>query len=771
MMKNYYYLYVLAVVLTAYAVKTAQLYPLLMFIVLLIILLIRKRITVIQLLSFLFLIAFFYHYFPHPYVGQLNITDSETIHDTFSGTIASSPVKTDSYIQFSFKEEQTKRKILVTYFIPDEVETESYADEMKKLFYSNNCSLTGTLSLPDRATNPYQFDYRTYLDEKGISYVLHVDTLADISCTKTSPFAPLLTLRQTFIDQAMKNYSEDVAAWIQALVLGNRSSLDDETVELFQRWSLSHILAISGLHVGIITSMLYILLMRTRLFTVEVVESVLLIFLPVYALLAGGAPSVWRASLMIVVALLLRKSDLRFNYTDIVSIVFIVLVFIDKYIIFDVGFQLSFAVTYSLLFSSKLIRQTESNLFRVLQISFISQMAILPLQIEYFHYFQPLSIIVNLIVVPYFSFFVIPLMFFFFLTLSVPNFITYPLEKLFRFIHDHLLHVLFYIDEHIMYPYIIGELSLIEMLLYYVVFIAMMRTLEVRRIRRSFSYGILLVGVIVFFAIRPYLSPVGVVTMLDIGQGDAIVIELPYRRGVFFVDAGATVSFEQQKPSARIFQQIIRPYLYGRGIHKIDAIFLSHEHLDHIGSVSYILEQFTVDEIIVPPYFDQTFIHGWQEESVTITEAAIPSSIIRKKHPFYVLSPTKDFQSANDNSLVIWTEFGNKSWLFTGDMEESAERVLLDLFPHIAFDVLKVAHHGSNTSTDREIVELGNPDVALISVGENNRYGHPAKDVLDILNEENVHIFRTDEVGAIQFFFTERESTFVPFLQQNERKK
>jgi len=765
MMKNYYYMYVFAVVLTAYTVKTTRLYPLLIYIILLLILLMWKRITIVHFLVFLCLISFFYHYFPHSTSEKFEIETAETMVHTFSGKIVTSPITTDTYVQFSLKEENTNERILVTYFKNETDKSEQVNHVVERLYFGNTCTIRGKLARPERATNPYQFDYRTYLYEKGIKYVLDVATMKNVTCLPPSQIAPILSLRQTLIDKAMLKYDADVAAWIQALVLGNRSSLDDETIELFQRWSLSHILAISGLHVGIITSIIYFLFIRLRMLTVEVVECILIIFLPLYALIAGGAPSVWRASLMIVVVLLLRRSTYRFNYADIVSIVFLVLVIIDKYIIFDIGFQLSFAVTYSLVFSSELIRQTKSNLFRVFQISFISQMAILPFQIDYFHLFQPLSIIVNLFVVPYFSFFVIPLMFFFFIALPVPTLMTSPLEVLFRLIHEHLLHILFYIDEHVYYPFIIGELSLIEVCFYYVVFMTMMRTLQAKRINHSFSYGVLLVCVVVLFAVRPYVSPVGIVTMLDIGQGDAIIIELPYRRGVFFIDAGATVSFAQDEPSSRVFKQIIKPYMYGRGIHKIDTIFLSHEHLDHIGSVSYIIEHFQVDEIVVPPYFEQKYLQAWKENNVHITEASIPSTIIRNNHLFQLLSPTSDFQSANENSLVLWTKFGEMSWLFTGDMEEQAERKLLQLFPNITFDVLKVAHHGSNTSTDRSIVQNGKPNVALIPVGKGNRYGHPATDVINLLEEEKVNIFRTDEMGAIQYYFTESEGRFVPFLE------
>lgn len=765
-MKNELYLLVFAVVVTAYTVKTANMYPLLFLFLYFIYLYIRRYMTISHILAIFVTIIFFYYYFPPLFDPSMNLNETESIATTVQGRIVSHIRKTDAFIQFTLHDEKLKKRILITHFRHETDDDKSFDHILSKLFLQNKCTVKGKLERPERATNPYQFAYDKYLYEQGITYVFQVENINDISCHERSLFQSFLTARDLLIERVETKYEYEVSAWLQALVLGSRDLLEEETIDLFQRWGLSHILAISGLHVGLITSFIYLLLLRTSLFTVEKVETIMLFFLPVYAFLAGGAPSVWRASLMIMLVIIIRKSQLRMNYADIVSIVFLCLVAIDRMIIYDVGFQFSFAVTYSLIFSRKLIQQTKSNVFRLMQISFISQMAILPLQIEYFHYFQPLSILINCIIVPYFSFFVIPLMFFLFLILPFPAIMTLPLEHIFKYCQHFLLRFLALIDQYIDYPFIIAELNVVEICFYYVILILFMQALEKNKRKRSLSYGIVLVSVVCIFTLKPYFSPVGVVTMLDVGQGDAIVIELPYRKGVFMIDAGATFSFQDEEASDRIYKNIIKPYLYGRGIHTIDTIFLSHAHLDHFGSVPFIIDEINVEEIVVSPFFDRTILKEWAEKGIDIAVASIPGTYEHNGHTFYFLSPEDDLHSENDNSLVIFTTFANKSWLFTGDMEEKAEQHLLRSFPHISFDVLKVAHHGSHTSTNETFLENARPKIALISVGKNNRYGHPAPEVIKRLAEKNIHVYRTDEDGAIQYFFTKESGSFVPFLKR-----
>src|SRR5699024_2016772 len=151
--------------------------------------------------------------------------------------------------------------------------------------------------------------------------------------------------------------------------------------------------------------------------------------------------------------------------------------------------------------------------------------------------------------------------------------------------------------------------------------------------------------------------------------------------------------------------------------------------------------------------------------NVNVLRVSFQDKFIQHRYGFSFLSPAQPYQSANDNSLVFYTEIGGLSWLFTGDISKSIERKILEDFPNLTFDILKVAHHGSNTSTDPSFAKKTN-QVALVSVGSHNTYGHPTKEVIDTLHEESLTIYRTDIHGAVQYRFKGEKGVFVPFLEK-----
>src|SRR5699024_4404475 len=194
------------------------------------------------------------------------------------------------------------------------------------------------------------------------------------------PFHSIYQLRNNFMHYISKNMGEETEAWMNAFVLGNDSYLTTEVTDLFKRWGLSHILAISGLHVGLVVGIVYFFLIKTSLLTKEQASTVMLLFLPLYALLAGGEPSVWRASLMVFLFIVIQKFKWNLRITDTLSIVFVLLILIDRFIVYHIGFQLSFIVTLGLILSRNWLAITNNRWWQVLQISFVSQMVIIPIQ-------------------------------------------------------------------------------------------------------------------------------------------------------------------------------------------------------------------------------------------------------------------------------------------------------------------------------------------------------------------------------------------------------
>src|SRR5690625_61125 len=723
---------------------------------------IKKRIQAFHLfLSLVFLLVFLFH------MPQIKIPEEShwlLQAEQYTGVIDSPPIFTDDYMRITIKENHSKEKINIHYFLNGEKDD----IDLSTIKYGATCQVNNSVELPSSSSNPGQFNYQKYLLQQGISFETTLSSIEDISCQGKHPLDIVYSFRNYLLQYTSELLSYDTASWLQALVLGSDAHLPRDVIELFNRWSLSHILAISGLHVGLVTGILYMGLVKLNITTKETAQWLIIFFLPIYALLAGGAPSVWRASLMGLDFLVLSKFNIKHSVTDVISLIFISLIAMDPYIIYHIGFQFSFLVTFGLLLSRDWLLHTSSPFWQLLKISFISQMVITPLQIYYFYYFQPLSIIVNSLIVPYFSLFVIPAMFLL-LILSplLPKF-ALIFDNFFTFIHDIILSMIYGIDYLFDYVWIIGKISLVTIVVYYIALNMMMAYLENRRFNRAFYVSLFIVGLFVFISLQPYLSEKGRVTMLDIGQGDAFVIELPYRKGVILIDAGASFSFKDFKPSERVYSQIIQPYFYYRGITDIDAIIVSHEDIDHNGSIPFIVEDFNVEKLVVSePYeLNKSEKELIKKGKISIKRVSYDEQFLIGNHIFHVLSPEKEFHDENDNSLVVYTSLGKLDWLFTGDISKNVERQILAKSRELEVDVLKVAHHGSKTSTDKNFVDQINPKYAFISVGRNNSYGHPSKEVLKALKKSI--ILRTDKDGAVQYNFYGDQYDIERFLQKNK---
>lgn len=710
---------------------------------------------ILSILAFLF----FIQYLPEvDRNSEISTTESRTVE----GKIIKPPVLYAERIEVILHDSISDENVMITHFSHD---GELSREDTFYLRHGANCIVRGELEVPEGASNIGEFDYRDYLLAQGIDKQMLLNDLSELNCTGASFWQRFISLRNDLIERTPEKVSDYTVGWINALVLGDDSMIDEEVITLFQDWGLSHILAISGLHIGIVVGLIYVLLIKTGLFTREKAELIILIFLPFYAILAGSEPSVLRASMMVVLFILLQRLKIRLSGLDVISIVFLCLLIWNPYLIYHIGFQFSFIVTFGIILSRRWLSSTSSPSFQILIISFISQMVILPLQLNYFSLFQPLSILLNLVIVPYFSIFVIPFMFLFLLFSSLPAWILRGFDFLFVEIHQQVINFIEWIDDFLDYPLYLSNLPGWFFIVYYLLLVLSVLFIERKRWMEGFISFVMLTFLLTGYAAAPYFSDKGAVTMIDIGQGDSFIIELPNREGTIMIDAGARFSFEDFEATSSVYERILKPYLRANGIYQIDALFLTHEDLDHIGSVGFMMEDDLLEKIYISNYFevpDEFFEIGRRKE-VSIERLQVGEIVDVNNQLFTVVSPFRDKQSPNENSLVLHTIIGGKSWLFTGDIGVEEE---LDITNHFNFqvNVLKVAHHGSNTSSGREFVEKINPEVALIPVGRNNSYGHPTSEVMETFEELGVEIYRTDQHGAVRYEFIHDTGTFQPFI-------
>lgn len=677
------------------------------------------------LVSYLFL---FYSIYSSPNPFQITTIEDEVF---YNGQVF---IKSDIKDKSNYSEfiGQINDDFLVLFRIND-------AQKLNTLKYGAKCRINANLKLPREPTNEGQFNYKHYLFSKGIFYV--ANEVEIIKCNGKSLLSRGHDIRNDLLEKAKNALSHESYQWVKALIFGDRSEIDEEIIELFQFWNISHLLAISGLHVTFTLAIFYFLFQRIFNLTKEMTTTLLLIIIPFYIIIAGANPPVIRAGFMTAIVLLWRLFNKRINSVDVISIVCIVLLLNNPYLLYDLSFQFSFAVTFALILSTNLFKN-QHWLVLSIRISIISQLAILPLQFHYFYYTNVFSFLANLFFVPYFTAFVIPLCLLMILTLPF-QFLTNIFDYVFILIHERVLIILEWIGKLDFTVWVFGKPSFMSIILFYLFFIFFMKCWDKNKLKQASIFAILSITVFIVEGLLPYFDPTYSITMLDVGQSESIVVELPYRKGIFMIDAGEEMNFYEDELQHRNFNNVIKPYLWSKGIAKIDALFISHFDLDHSGSAEKVVETFK------PKYvFTHPFIEHDQSKIIKLSQGM---KIQINGANIEVLSPKLNdkYINENDSSLVLLFEVNDFLTLFTGDISKQIEERIVQekLLPQI--DLLKVAHHGSQTSTSEILVNKLKPKYAMISLGENNIYQHPHQEVIDTLDKNNVYIFRTDLHGQI----------------------
>lgn len=696
-------------------------------------------------------------------VFYLQFTDNPTING-------------DQY-QVSGKEKNGQEKLLVRYQIQSEVEKELLQTQT---VYKRLCIVTGVLEKPKVAKNENEFNYRKYLSRKHVYWVLKTNESPLSTCVDDQ--ADLLVLLKEFrfhgITYLDKNFPTEIAAIASALIYGDRSGISPDLLENYQKIGIIHLLAISGLHVSLFIASLYFIGIRAGIAR-ERMNRFILLMLPGYAVLTGGSPSVVRSVLMIFLVMISiqLKNKVKLVPIDAISIAFSAYLLVEPLVLYDVGFQLSFSVSAAILLSSSLIlRRYRNSLLRMTATSMIAQLAAYPILLFHFYEVSFVSVAANLIFIPLYSFVFLPgvylLLIIRLMVGAIPNWILFFFSDLLKR-SDQLAK---FIANHDILHYTPGRPHFIILCLYavlvLVIFIYWEKSQSKRDRRILLSLCILLVT---FQIVVKELNPVGEVTMIDVGQGDSILIHLPFNQGNYLIDTGGTMNFNEadwQKPQKEfeVGSDIVVPYLKSKGITKLDMLILTHGDMDHIGGAESILNELDVKEIIIPSVSELAnseiaIIQTATLKRIPVVKAAEGDRWSNHQNKFQVLSPERNFTGErNRGSLTIWAEIGGLRWFFGGDLDQAGEEEISKRMPNLMIDVLKVGHHGSKTSSSPVFLKQYQPKISLISVGEKNHFGHPNSQVIERLEEINSGIYRTDRQGAITYRYFENKGTFSTYL-------
>lgn len=675
---------------------------------------------------------------------------------------------------------ETGEKVVITHYGQTLEEMEQY-DGLKP---GDGWRGEVILKRPDPARNPGAFDYRLYLKRQAIHFVAETDgPYVIIPREIRFSFQQMITwFRHKWMEQTENLFSDQVAPFVQAMTVGEWRGIDEELLTIYQDLGLIHLLAISGLHVAVVLGVIFWLLSRLPL-TRETIYLILFLFIPVYIAFSGLSVPVIRSGLMAFLLLLF----LRFNWQHHALLGFyfalVFLVILEPYALFQPGFQLSFAITFALL--TVVPRVAELFPFKIhwlnqgLAVAAVAQLVSLPIVLHHFYSFSPLSFILNLIMVPLHSALFIPGAYILtcvsFVDVSAISLPLWIYESIFALVH----HLLVWLNG---WPHLVlnaGRPDWWWQLLAIVTLLLLAVWAEQKKGGRVI-WAICLFGLLLLFQlVKPYLDHRGYVTILDVGQGDAILVEAPFRQEVVLIDGGGRFFvYEQdwQRPAQpfEVGRDILLPYLKYRGINKIDKVIISHGHYDHWGGLQGLLGKIPIGMLLHPPLVPQSEEERKWLDQVILNKIPIfavdQGDAWRTGHAqFMVLYPRGKQPElvghVHDYNLVIWNKLYDVTFLWTGDVEVKGEEEILASFPHLKADVLKVAHHGSRTSTSPRWLDQIEAKVAVISAGRNNRYGHPHREVLERLEEKGILVYQTARQGGVRIVVKPKGYEIIPTLQ------
>ncbi|MBC2013427.1 DNA internalization-related competence protein ComEC/Rec2 [Listeria marthii] len=642
-----------------------------------------------------------------------------------------------------------KEKFQLSY----KITTEEEQQQLKNLQYGQFISVSANIETPQVNRNQNQFNYQEHLKRQRIHYVLQASSLSISDEVSPSVLMRIQNIRLQTITHITENISPKINPYFLALITGEKNGFSPEMYETYQQMGVVHLLAISGLHVNLLVGAIYFLLLKFGI-TRERAVLCLLIFLPFYIILTGANPPVIRAATMTALLLLSEKYATKWSSFSVICLSFVLFFLLQPYVIYEVGFQLSYAVSFGIILSSCQILTRQQNIFtKSLAISFVSTMMSSVVMMYHFYSFSWVGIFFNLLYVPIFTIIILPgCISVFLLSMCSPVLSAIPesvLTFLIQFIES-FTNVLAKIPRQTL---VTGRPNTIILVL----IIGTILLFFYQWQKKKFP-----IGIFIFFCMLCYISSfnfIGKVSFVDVGQGDSILIQLPYNKGNYLIDTGGQLPFEKEdwakkrKPFT-IGESTLTPVLKSKGISSLDKVIITHSDADHMEGLDDLAKNISIKELI--------FAQGAENKAI-MKEAldAMPQvkqTIILAganwqvgENRFECLYPTQAGVGGNDDSIVLKAILDNKVWLFTGDLEANGEQKLLD--QPVKADILKVGHHGSKTSTSKEFIQQVQPTFAIISCGVKNRFGHPHAETLKTLEAAETMILRTDLQGEIIYTF------------------
>ena len=608
----------------------------------------------------------------------------------------------DNYTKFVIK---AKEKIIVYFY-------DNYTCNL-----GDNLKIDGALSTIDGNRNFNLFNYKKYMLSKGIYWKMIANKITVIKDNKNILYHIKNKIRE----------KTSINSYLSLFILGE-NNLDGEIKESYQINGVSHLFAISGMHVTLFITVLTYLLNKMNKHAI-VNKIFIIFFLLFYMFLTNFSISIVRSSFLSILLMIKQILNLKISSLKILSYICFFCLCYNPYLIYQVGFIFTFLITFTFLLFSKDISKYKHYFTKLFITSSLAFIVSIPILINHFFQVNFLTPFLNLLFIPLITFIIFPLTI---ITFIFPFFLPI-LEKITVLLEQLSL----YFDKIQILSFSFAKIPFIFLLIYYlIIFIGIYFFFQKK------YYLLLLIPIlIIHYNITFFISHL-TLTMIDIGQGDSLFVQLENNKGNILIDTGGNYYYNQAK-------QILFPYFKSVGIHKIDYLILTHGDYDHMGEAINLVDNFKVEKVIFNcgEYNDleKELIKVLDKKNIKYYSCIKELNIDKCKLQFL---NTKEYDNENDNSSVIYLNYNNYKFLFMGDAGVTRENDILKKYNLTNIDFLKVGHHGSNTSSSKEFINSINPKYSLISVGKNNRYGHPKNSILETLS--NSKIYRTDIDGSIE---------------------
>ena len=573
-------------------------------------------------------------------------------------------------------------------------------------------SCNGKIGLPEINTNFNLFNYRNYLLSKKIYYVMEGD------CEVTSlNVSYLYKIKNILIN---KVNTLESARYIKSFILGYTDLIEAKINTNYRKNGINHLFSISGMHVGFIIG----------LFSFIKRKELIIFVLLLYLFLLGFPPSMSRAVFFYILLFINKK--LKVNISNIQLFMYLLCgnLWVNPYLFYNIGFVYSYVISFFLIYFSECLNN-KNYIISTLKISIIVFIVTIPINIQNNFYLNFVTPILNVLFIPIISFILFPLSFVVFLFPILDE--TYNLMCLcFENISNWCAN-----NISVIYPF--HKMNLMVFIGYYVIIVWIMHKIKFR----EYKYIVVLLLYLLVHMMYPNLKNDGMVLMLDVGQGDSTLVVYPHNKLNILIDTGGYYSSD-------IVNNITIPTLYSYGIKELDYLVLTHGDYDHCGETLNLLKKYKVKKVLLNSSVNtdlENSIIDYLEDNEIAFDYLSKEVIIHNGISMHFLNEG-NINDENDDSLVLYLTVNKYNLLFMGDSSTKVEYKLLDEYNLPIMDILKVGHHGSNTSSSIIFLEKISPKISLISAGLNNRYGHPHTEILENLKLSDTYVTSID--GAIK---------------------